>query len=81
MQLADNADPDQPAHSRNVILGLCCPLTEPMDVVYVDEQRLSRSDCNDAHILWTFAVCIWHTSFFPTLHTIYEGHSIYSDTY
>ena len=31
-------------------LVLRCPLTESMDtVVYVDEQRMSRSDCMDAH--------------------------------
>ena len=31
-------------------LCLRCPLTESMDiVVYVDEQRMSRPDCTDAH--------------------------------
>ena len=31
-------------------LGLHCLLTEGMDtVVYVDEQRMSRSDCSGAH--------------------------------
>ena len=29
--------------------GLRCPLTESMDTVYVDEQRMCRSDCSDAH--------------------------------
>ena len=30
--------------------GLHCPLSESMDiVVYVDEQRMSRSNCTDAH--------------------------------
>ena len=30
--------------------GLCCLLTELVDtVVYVNEQRMSRSDCTDAH--------------------------------
>ena len=37
MQFADNAGPDQ---------GLLCPLIELMGiVVYVNEQRISRSDC------------------------------------
>ena len=31
-------------------LGVRCPLTESVDtVVYVNEQRISRSDCTDAH--------------------------------
>ena len=31
-------------------LGLNCPFTESMDIVeYVDEQRMSRLDCMDAH--------------------------------
>ena len=31
-------------------LGLGCPLIESMGtVVYVDEKRMSRSDCTDAH--------------------------------
>ena len=25
-------------------------------VVYVDEQRMLRSDCTDAHAIWTFVV-------------------------
>ena len=46
IQFVDNAGPDQPAHQAD--LGLHCPLTESMDtVVYVDEQRMSRSDCTD----------------------------------
>ena len=46
--------------------SLHCPLTESMDtVVYVDEQRMSRSDCTD--------VCIWHKSLFPTLRINYEN--------
>ena len=41
MQLADNAGPNQ---------GLRCPLTESVDtVVYVDEQKMLRLDCIDAH--------------------------------
>ena len=45
MQFADNVGPGQPAY-----LGLCCPLTESMDtVIYVYEQRMSRSDCTDVH--------------------------------
>ena len=51
MLFADNAGPDQPAHLlTQADLGLRCPLTESMDtVVYVDEQRMIRSDCTDAH--------------------------------
>ena len=31
-------------------LGLRCPLTESVDtVVYVDEQKMPRLDCKDAH--------------------------------
>ena len=42
MQLAGNAGPDQPVHM--------CRLTESMDAkVYVDEQRLRRSDCSDEY--------------------------------
>ena len=34
----------------NIGQGLRCPLTESMDtVVYVDEQRMHRSDCMVAH--------------------------------
>ena len=43
-QSVDNGGPDVQAG-----LGLCCPFTESMDtVVYVNEQRMSRSDCIDA---------------------------------
>ena len=41
MQFADKAGPD---------LGLHCPLTESVDtVVYVDKQRMSRSNCTDVY--------------------------------
>ena len=41
IQFADNAQAD---------LSLRCPLTESMNaVVYVDEQRILRSDCTDAY--------------------------------
>ena len=46
MQFADNAGPDK------AYQGLHCPLTESMDIVvymYVDEQRMSISDCTDAN--------------------------------
>ena len=47
MIFADNACPAQNAQAD---LGFRCLLTESMDtVVYVDEQRMSRSDCTDAH--------------------------------
>ena len=40
MQFLDNAGPDQPVH----------PLTESMDtIVYVNEQRILRSDCMDVY--------------------------------
>ena len=49
--------------------GLLCPITVSMDIVaYVDENRLSRSDCTDPMIIWTFAVRIWHKGLSPTLH-------------
>ena len=45
LQFADNTGPDQPAHKC-----LHCQHTELVDtVVYVDRQRLLRSDCIDAH--------------------------------
>ena len=44
MQFADNAGPDLPDQDFR------CPLPESMDTVaYVDEQRMSRSDCTDTH--------------------------------
>ena len=44
MQFADNTGPDQPAYSYRSLL------TELMDtVVYVDEKRMSISDCMNAH--------------------------------
>ena len=43
--------------------GLHCPLTESVDtVVYVDKQRLSRSDCMDAHT--PLDLCCSHMAFF-----------------
>ena len=43
-RFADSVDPDQPARE------LRCPLTESMDpVVFVDEERMSRSDCRNTH--------------------------------
>ena len=48
-QFAGNEGPDQPARM----------LTESMDtVVHVDEQRMSRSDCMDAHAHQ--GLCCWH---------------------
>ena len=45
MQFADSAGQDQQAD-----LGLHCPLRESMDtVIYLYEQRLSRSDCIESH--------------------------------
>ena len=52
MQFVDNAGPDQ------VDQGLHCPLTQSMDgVVYVNEQRMLRSDCMDAHVGLDLCCC------------------------
>ena len=49
MQFTDNAGPDQPAHTQ-ADLGLRFPDWRIKDtIVYVDEQRMLRSDCTDAH--------------------------------
>ena len=49
MQFADSAGPD-PCAFVQTDQGLYCPLTESLNiVVYVDEQRMSRSDCTGAH--------------------------------
>ena len=49
MQFADNVDPDQSAFVQ-AEQGHSCPLTELMNnVASVDEKRMSRSDCRDAH--------------------------------
>ena len=49
LQFADNAGPDQ-LHICIADQGLHCPHTESMDtVVYVEEERMSRSDCTDVH--------------------------------
>ena len=43
VQPVDNAGPDQPAHMH-------CPLSESMaTIVYVEKQRMLRSDCMDVH--------------------------------
>ena len=48
--LADNA---------GCYLGLRCPLSESVDtVVYVDEQKMPRLDCTDAHADLLSANCI-----------------------
>ena len=42
MQIAENEGSD---------LGLCCPFTELIDTeVYVDEQRVPKSNCTDAYV-------------------------------
>ena len=49
MQFADNAGPDQPSFMQ-ADKDHCWALTESKDaVVYVDQQRMSRSDCTDVH--------------------------------
>ena len=46
MQFADYAGPDQPG----LIQGLHCLLAESVDtVVYLNEQRMLRSNCKDLH--------------------------------
>ena len=47
MQFADNAGPDQPAHLCRLIWTFIVRLVDT--VVYVDEQRMARLDCRDAH--------------------------------
>ena len=39
-------------------------LTESMDIVYVDEQRMPRSDCMDVHAHLDLSVYIWHKDLF-----------------
>ena len=68
VQFADNAGPDQPVRLHMLIRAiivsafaqadqsLCCQLPESVDDVYVDKQRMLRSDTQTAwmHILiWT----------------------------
>ena len=49
MQFAVNTGPDQPVHSHNLVCAFC-PLTKSMDtVLYVEEQKKSRSDSTGAH--------------------------------
>ena len=50
MQFAGNTDPDQPVHLQ-ADQDFHCLFTDSMDiVVYVEDQRMSRSDCTDVHI-------------------------------
>ena len=50
MQFADNA-------FAQANLGLHCLLTEPtVTVIYVDEQKMLRSDCLDAMLIWAYIV-------------------------
>ena len=46
MQFADNAGPDQPAHVHRLIWALIVWVDT---VVNVDEQKIPRLDCTDAH--------------------------------
>ena len=49
MQFAGNAGPDQHSNAQ-ADQDLRCPFTVSIDnVVYVNEQRMTRSDCTDAH--------------------------------
>ena len=58
-------------------LGLCFPPAELMDIViYVDEQRMPRSDSMDAHAHLDPPVCIGHKSLFTTLCIIVSPFSL-----
>ena len=49
-QFADSVDQDQPPAFAQADHRRHCPLTESTDyVVYVDEQRVPRSDSMDSH--------------------------------
>ena len=51
MQFCGQRRPRSACANAQAELGLHCPLTELMNtVVYVDEQRMLRSDCTDAHV-------------------------------
>ena len=50
MQFVDNKGTDQTVHKRRLIWAFVVRFTESVDnVVYVDEQRMSRSVCIDVH--------------------------------
>ena len=74
MQLADNADPDQSAHSRRLIRACVVRLQKQWEFeVYVDERRMSKSDCTSRHAHLDFAVRKWHKGLFPTICIIWSG--------
>ena len=50
MQFEANAGPDQPAQMSRLIGACIVHLQDPVEtVVYVDKQRIVRSDCMEAH--------------------------------
>ena len=66
IQFAYKAGPEKLAQAD---LNLRCPLTESMDsVVYVDEQKHSRSDCINAHA--HLDICCWHEPFSHVEHQL-----------
>ena len=68
MQFADSAGQDQQAD-----LGLHCPLRESMDtVIYLYEQRLSRSDCIESHFP-TLYINILNRALFLSGKSCYEA--------
>ena len=52
--------------------GLRCLLTESMAIiVYIDEQRMSRLDCSDAHIHLDHRCSHWHKGLFHMLRIMF----------
>ena len=64
MQFADNAGPDQPAHLRRLISAFVARLRNQW--MYVDEQKISRSDCMDAHAHANLDPHCSYVAFFPS---------------
>ena len=64
MQFADNAGPDQPAHSRRLIRPFVTHLLE-----YSNQTARIRT------LMWTFAILVWHMDLFPTVSINYETRS------
>ena len=71
LQLSDNADPDELAHQRQQIGAFESVNT----VVYVDEQKMPRSDCRMRKLIWTHAVRKLHEGHFRVLRINYAVHS------
>ena len=71
MQFTDNAGPDQLSQADE---DLRCPLTESIDIVYVDEQRLSRTECARSSESSMFAYSV--RTFFHVVHYIYVNRKL-----